>query len=152
MLYDLLEGIVPFELALGLDMLIKKKYFCLSDPNKQIKMFPYKWSDRTNSPQSVAPNFVSKKNIGGNAQENWCLLRLHSLMVGDKMPEGNKAWQLIMMLKDVVDLALSPAFSDASLGFLDSKISEHRYRFLELFQNITFLRGFFGKLGALGMF
>nr|XP_023651070.1 uncharacterized protein LOC111835233 isoform X1 [Paramormyrops kingsleyae]XP_023651071.1 uncharacterized protein LOC111835233 isoform X1 [Paramormyrops kingsleyae] len=132
-LHDLLEGIVPFELALCLDALIKKRYFSLSDLNKQIKMFPYKWSDRTNSPQSVAPNFASKKNIGGNAHENWCLLRLLSLMVGDKIPEDDKAWQLIMTLKDVVDLALSPAFSDASLGFLDSKISEHRYRFLELF-------------------
>ncbi len=54
-------------------------------------------------------------------------------MVGHKIPEDEKAWQLIMCLKDVVDLALSPVFSDASIGFLDSKISEHRHRFLELF-------------------
>lgn len=149
MLHDLLEGIVPFELALCLDVLIKKKYFSLSDLNNQIKMFPYKWSDRTHSPQSVSPNF------GGNAHENWCLLGFLSLMVGDKIPEDEKAWKLIMTLKDVVDLALSPAFSDASIGFLDSKISEHRYRFLELFHNkgsfrsITFLSTILSSLKIL---
>lgn len=46
--------------------------------------------------------------------------------------EYQKAWQLIMMLKDIVALALPHAFSDASLGFLNSKISEHRYTFLKL--------------------
>ncbi len=132
-LHDLLEGVVPLELALCLDALIRKKYFNLAELNHQIKTFPYKWSDRTNSPQVVAPNFASKTSIGSNAHENWCLLRLLSLMVGHKIPEDEKAWQLIMCLKDVVDLALSPVFSDASIGFLDSKISEHRHRFLELF-------------------
>lgn len=131
-LHDLLEGIVPVELALCLDILIKKKYFSFAELNSSITHFSYKWSDKTNCPQPVPLNFASRKSIGGNAHENWCLLRLLPFMVGLKVPEDDKAWQLLMTLKDIVELAMSPIFTDESIGFLDSKIAEHRSRFFEV--------------------
>ncbi len=75
-LHDLLEGIVPGELALCFALLIKKKYFSLEELNRIIKNFPYKWKDKTNCPQGVPQTFASRKTIGGNAHKNWCFLRL----------------------------------------------------------------------------
>lgn len=57
LLHDLFEGIVPRELALCLQVFIKSKYFTLDELNKNIKTFPYKWSDKTNAPQQVPLNF-----------------------------------------------------------------------------------------------
>lgn len=132
-LHDLLEGIVPVELALCFDILIKKKYFSFEELNRIIKQFPYKWKDRTNCPQGIPPTFASRKTIGGNAHENWCLLRLLPLMIGTKVQEEEQAWQLLMTLKDVVELVMSPTHTDESIGHLDSLIAEHRHRFSSVF-------------------
>jgi len=132
-LHDLLEGIVPVELALCLDILIKKKYFSLEELNAIIRKFPYKGKDKTNCPTHITPTFASRRTIGGNAHENWCLLRLLPLMVGSRVHEEDQAWQLLMTLKDVVELCMSPTHTDASIGLLDSLIAEHRQRFFTVF-------------------
>lgn len=49
-LHEFLEGIVPPTMSLCLDVFINKKYFSLQELNHSIHCFPYKWSDRTNSP------------------------------------------------------------------------------------------------------
>lgn len=81
-LHDTLEGIVPLELALSFDVLIKKNYFSLLELNNAICNFPYKWSDKTNCPHLIPGNFTTGKSVGGNAHEHWCLLRLLPLIIG----------------------------------------------------------------------
>lgn len=61
LLHDLLEGVVPLELALCLKGLISKGYFTLEVLNAAIKQFPYAFSDRTNQPQLITKNFYSKR-------------------------------------------------------------------------------------------
>lgn len=46
-LHDLLEGILPVEISLCLDVLIRKKYISLQEFNHSICCFPYKWRDKT---------------------------------------------------------------------------------------------------------
>ena len=132
-LHDLLEGIVPFELALCLYEFIRKKYFSLQELNDRICQFPYKWNDKANSPQAIPLTFLARKSIGGNAHENWCLLRLLPLVIGDKVPEDDAVWQVLMNLKDVVELVMAPVHTDETLGYMNSKISEHRFRYLDVF-------------------
>lgn len=57
--HNLLEGIVPVELALCLDTLIKHKYFSLEELNHFICKFPYKWSNKANCPQGILLTFAS---------------------------------------------------------------------------------------------
>lgn len=59
-LHDLFEGIVPFEVALCLNVLIKGKYFTLEELNRSIKEFPYRWADKTDAPQTVPQKFAKK--------------------------------------------------------------------------------------------
>lgn len=132
-LHDLLEGIVPLEIALCLAVFINKKYFSLQELNHSIHQFPYKWADKTNSPQAVPLTFALRKNIGGNAHENWCLLRILPFLIGDKVPEDDPVWEVLMTLKDIVELVMAPVHTDETLGYMDSKISEHRYRYLNVF-------------------
>lgn len=60
LLHDLLEGVVPLELALCLKGLISKGYFTLEVLNTAIKQFPYGFSDRTSQPQLITKIFYSK--------------------------------------------------------------------------------------------
>lgn len=125
----MIEGIVPLEIALCLRVFIQNKYFTLEELNKCIKEFPYKWSDKTNAPQLVSVNFATWKTVGSNAHENWTLLRLLPLMVGSKIPEGDPAWEVLLVLRDIVELVVNQVHTEKTICFLDSKISEHKHGF-----------------------
>nr|XP_023651449.1 uncharacterized protein LOC111835405 isoform X2 [Paramormyrops kingsleyae] len=125
-LHDLFEGIVPVELALCISEMIHLKYFTLEFLNTKIRTFPYQHSDRLDKPQPIPKNFAAKLSIGGNGHENSTLLRLLPLMVGSKVPEGDEAWALLMDLKEIVQLVLSPSFTEESIQYMQTKISDHR--------------------------
>lgn len=71
----------------------------------------------------IVPTFASHKTIGGNAHENWCLLRLLPLMVGFRVHD--------IQLHAIVELCMSPTHTGT--GLLDSLIADHRYRFFTVF-------------------
>ena len=130
---ELFEGIVPFELALCLSILISNKYFSFDSLNTRILKFPYKWSDKKNRPHIIPHNYSSRKTIGGNAHENWCLICFLPFLIGDLIPEGELAWQAILYLKEIVELVAAPVHTYETIACLDVKVSEHRHRLLELF-------------------
>lgn len=80
-------------------------------------------------------NLSSRKTIGGNAHENWCLLRLLPFLIGPKVPEHEPVWQVLLDLKQIVELVVSPLHSEESIAYLESKISDHRQRYQEVFPN-----------------
>ena len=133
--HDLFEGIVPVEISHCLTLLISKKYITLDDLNSSILHFPYKGTDKTNKPHPLPQNLSGRKSIGGNAHENWCLLRLLPFLIGPKIPEHEPAWQILLDLKHIAELVVAPVHSDESIAFLESKVSDHRQRYQEVFPN-----------------
>lgn len=92
LMHDIFEGIVPVELAHCLASMISKKYFSLDTLNSAILHFHYKWSDKKNKPHIIPQTFSKRKTIGGNAHENWTLLRFLTFIIGHIVPENEKAW------------------------------------------------------------
>lgn len=137
--HDLFEGIVPVEVAHCLASLISKKIFTIDELNKAILSFPYKWSDKTNKPHVVPQRLLRLKTIGGNAHENWNLLRLLPFLIGHRVPENEPAWVVLMVLKDIVELVVALVHTDESISYLESKIVEHRQRYQELFSCVRLL-------------
>lgn len=134
-MHDVFEGIVPVELAHCLGVLVNKKYFDIETLNKAILHFPYKWEDKKNKPHAIPLTFSARKTIGGNAHENWSLLRLLPFIIGHLVPEGEPAWEVLMDLKDIMELVVAPSHTDESIAYLEGKISGHRQKFQELFPN-----------------
>ncbi|XP_035848765.1 uncharacterized protein LOC118493311 [Sander lucioperca] len=137
--HDLFEGVVPVELARCISLLISKKYFTLEGLNKLIQTFPYKWGDKTNRPHPVSRFFKTSNTIGGNAHENWALLRFLPLLIGHILPEGEPAWQVIIDLKDIVELIVAPVHTEETVAYLEARIYDHRQRYIELFPHIKLL-------------
>lgn len=135
-LHDFFEGIVPFELSICLKDLMSKRYLSLDILNSRINNFPYKDSDRVNRPQKISKSSFSKATIGGNGHENWALLRLLPLMIGHLVPENEASWEILMDLKEIVELVVSADLSDASLSFLERKIADHRELLRETFPEL----------------
>ncbi|KAK0131464.1 hypothetical protein N1851_033866 [Merluccius polli] len=103
-LHDLFEGIVLEEL------------------NDAIRTFPYRFVDKRNKPHKITHSSLVKGTIGGNGHENWTLLRLLPLIIGHLVPKHNKAWDILL-----------PKFTEESLCYLESKISDHRSLLQEVF-------------------
>lgn len=47
-------------------------------------------------------------------------------MIGHVIPEGDEAWEILMHLKDILELVISSHFTEELIHFLVCKISEHR--------------------------
>ncbi len=110
-----------------------QKYFTVETLNKSIATFPYTGTDKTNKPHVIPHNIASRNTIGGNGHENWTLLRLLPLMLGHLIPEDELAWQVLLDLKDIVELAVARFHTDDTIAYLECKITEHRQKYTELF-------------------
>lgn len=137
--HDLLEGIVPYEIALCLSKFIRDRYFTLSDFNNTVVNFPYKRKDSVNKPQVISNQFISKKTIGGNATENRTLLRLLPLLIGEKIPVDDPAWEMLLLLKRIVEICFAPVVHESEISFLDCQIHDHLTLFHHTFPNSKIL-------------
>ncbi len=54
-------------------------------------------------------------------------------MIGQTVPDGDGAWTILMDLKDIVELVLSPTFDDESIEYLKTKIQDHKQMLQEVF-------------------
>lgn len=63
-------------------------------------------------------------------------MQLLPLTIGS-VPEHEPVWQMLMTLKDIVDLVMSPAHTEESICYLESMISEHQRRFLDVLPQET---------------
>lgn len=127
---------MPVELARCLTLLISKKYFTLESLNTSILKFPYKREDQKNKPQAIPCTFSRRNTIGGNAHENWSLIRFVPFFIGHVVPEDDPSWQILMGLKDIVVLVVSPVHTDESIAYLEMKFSEHSQRYQEHFPGV----------------
>lgn len=84
-------------------------------------------------PHLVPVSYTIMGTIGGNAHENWSLLRVLPLLIGARVPSKEPLWQVLCDLKDIVELVVPPFHTEDSICYLDFKISEHWAVFQEVF-------------------
>lgn len=100
--HDLFEGVVDYDMAMCLQHLVKKeKWFTYQLLNDRLQSFPSEGGNK--------PNVISNKGtkLGGHAAENRWLLRLLPVLVNDKIENADNAvWQLVLLLREVVEYCL----------------------------------------------
>lgn len=106
-LHDLFEGVIQVELCLCLKELIRKGFITLNGLNNRIIQFPYKFSDNVNKTQPITKTSLASGKMKGDGHENWTLLRLLPLTIGDYIPEQDPSWEILMDLKVIVEIVLS---------------------------------------------
>ncbi|KAI7811590.1 hypothetical protein IRJ41_002398 [Triplophysa rosa] len=111
-MHDILEGVGAYEIKLVLGSLISQKAITLDQVNYRITSYDYGFCD---------------------SAQMWCLLRLLPLMIGDLIPEGNKYWELLLLLLTCMENLYSPPLTEDAVLFLRHLIVEHHSLFLKLF-------------------
>lgn len=135
-MHDILEGICPYELKLILHSLIfEKKYFSLEILNYRIRSFNYGPLALNSKPTEMSQSVLKSKDsvIKQSASEMWCLVQHLPLLIGDKVPEDDSHWQLLISLLHVMSLVFAPCIPEGSLHFLERVIEEHLELFVELY-------------------
>lgn len=122
--HDLYEGVLSYDLTLYLMNIIKKKkWFTYSLLNRRIKQFKYKGSEALTKPCAVNPD---RAKLSGQAIQNWNLLRLLPVLIGDKVQNHeDEVWQLASQLKDTVDLICAQNISLSQIAYLYILIQEY---------------------------
>ncbi|XP_047447613.1 uncharacterized protein LOC125012054 [Mugil cephalus] len=122
--HDIFERVLSYDLALYLKNIIKKKkWFTYSLLNRRIKQFKYKGSEAQTKPCAVNPD---KAKLSGQAIQNWNLLRLLPVLIGDKVQNHeDEVWQLALQLKDIVDLICAHNISLPQIAYFDFLIQEY---------------------------
>ena len=70
--------------------MISLKYFTFEDLHKAIRSFPYQHSDKVDRPHPIPMTFSSRGTVGGNGHENHAYVRLLPVLIGHKIPEGDR--------------------------------------------------------------
>ena len=134
--HDLFEGVVKFDLALILKVLIRGKKECnvlsFQYLNKAIKQFKFLGTDGHDKPAIVCEG----KTVGGHAAQVWCLLRLLPVILHDVVDVDHEAWHLFLLLKELVELVCAPKVSTAQVLYLNRLVKEYLETRLKLFPSV----------------
>ncbi|KAG8177494.1 hypothetical protein JTE90_008678 [Oedothorax gibbosus] len=132
--HDLFEGWCGTEVLLLLNTFIFDGLLTLSTLNDRIVNFNYsKCESRCKPGPFQQDRIVNIGSTGQNATQMWTLIRILPLLIGDKIPQGNKFWDLFLLMLTIVDTLVAPVISLAETFQLAENISDHHKFFLELF-------------------
>ena len=131
-MHDILEGCAKKEIPLILKGLTERH--CTETVILScIKSFQYGRCDVKDKPAEA-------NSFGGLTTQStvqmWTLIRFLPLMLGHLVPEGEKVWELLLLLKDITEIGLSPIHTKATCAFLQTVITDHHLLFKELFPQV----------------
>ena len=131
--HDLFEGIVSIDVALCINHLVKQeKQFTYVDLNRSVGQFTYLGNEANDKPPEFSPGSVK---LSGHAVQNWCLLRVLPLLIGNRIknPCENGVWKLILLLREIVAYDCAPAITADQIAYLNVLIEEYIQSRVELF-------------------
>jgi len=107
-------------------LVLKGKEFTYVELNRRINQFKYLGNDANNKPCEVNPR---AGKLSGHAVQNWCFLRMLPLLIGDKIksPGESEVWQLILQLREIVELVCAQTISTGQVAYLRVLIDEYLY-------------------------
>ena len=134
-MHDLLEGVCGIEVHLVLAALIDEGLFDLDLLNSRITSFDYSPADSKNKPSPVTIQRLQNPDgaSGQTASQMWCLIRYLPLIIGDKVPEGNEYFEVILLLLECMDFIFSTEITTEETFVLKQLIKDHHEHFLEMF-------------------
>ena len=139
-MHDFLEGVAPFSIKLvlrALNVNHPELGITASFINERINLFQYSYYDLENKPSAKFTDDIIKQ-IGNystkqRASQNFCLINVLPFLIGDKIPEGNKYFTLILTLRHIMDIIFSPVLTMEHTVELEMLISQYFDQFNSAF-------------------
>ena len=105
--HDIFEGVFVTIGTLVLQHCIKEAYFDHDLLNKRVLGHKYVGTDKVDKPCRLGGG-PAKVAIKQTFSQSWCLLRMLPLIVGDLVPDGDPAWDVLLKLLPIVEFVCAP--------------------------------------------
>ncbi len=111
-MHDILEGIAPLEIKSILQHCVANGWFSLEWYNTHLLNFNYGYTE-SYKPIPILSTVLhsSDKKLRSSASQMLLLLRILPFLVGEKIPESDLYWECFLLLRQIVDIVLSPIVS-----------------------------------------
>ncbi|XP_033115217.1 uncharacterized protein LOC117115483 [Anneissia japonica] len=141
-MHDILEGLGKMECKLVLSQLIfQDKLFSIDILNARITNFDYGFEDVKNKPSTIncGTLHITDSNLKNSASQMWCLLRFLPLLIGDKVPRNHAHWQLLLKLRQIMDIVFAREITEGMCHYLKYLIKDYHFLFQNLFLDINLI-------------
>ena len=127
-MHDFLEGIVPFTIKLALREFKSQSLISAEILNQRIRLFKYARRDLPNKPSPKLTNESIREernyNTKQRASQNWCLIRMFPLLIGDLIKEGDSNFDTVLHLLKIMDIIFLPRLFPSHMPILKFYIQE----------------------------
>ena len=134
LMHDLLEGIVPLRMCGFLLECINKKYFDIDYLNNVILNFDYSYAEAREKPSKIEIQHLKNKILRQSSAQSWLLATLLPLMIGNKVPSSNFAYQCFKTLLEICRLCFLDSFKTCDLIKLDLLVEDFLVSFQHCFK------------------
>ena len=133
-MHDVLEGVALLELKLMLRHFVYDEQLFTEDQlNSRIAGFDYGLNNMKSKPSAIIHLRTSENPIRQNASQMWCLLLFLPFLIGDFIDEGNKHWQLFILLRQICDIIFAPVATKGLAMLLKQLVIDHHTLFKSLY-------------------
>ena len=134
-MHDLFEGVVPYEMKCLISHCVQQKYFSVELLNDRIDCFDFVCDK---------PSFLQKQpiRIRQSASQMMALCLNFPLIIGDKVPEGDKNWASFLLLLRICSIAVSTTCTYDTIAYLRLLIEEKLTDFKQLYPEFRLIPKF----------
>lgn len=130
-MHDLLEGVAQYEIKLLFGYLTQH-FISEQDLLSRIYGFDYGFLERKKHPTKIILESAGN-GIGLNSIQTLCLVKNIPLLFGDIIPAGNKNWNLLLLLLQIMNTVFSPTLTHGMTIYLKHLIADHHKLFKHLY-------------------
>lgn len=134
-MHDLFEGVVPYEMKRLISHCVEQKFFSVDLLNDRIDRYDFV-HDRPSSLQS------QPLRIRQSASQMMALCLNFPLIIGDKVPEGDKNWASFLLLLQICRIAVSTTCTYETIAYLRLLIEEKLTDFKQLYPDFRLIPKF----------
>ena len=130
-MHVLLEGVLPYELALFLHHAIcDNKWFSLNWLNGALQSFPYQSSELLDKPEIIQrKDIVLEVKLKQTSGSMLTMCAVLPFVIGSKVPLNDCKWMNVLSLLQITHMCLSPVVTDTSTNDLRRLIQQHNNQF-----------------------
>jgi len=130
-MHDVFEGVCIYDVCNILCALIKDKFITIDELNCRKNLFKYGETEIGNKSKSIELEKLKNFHLGMNATQMFSLVHFLTLEIGDLIPEGNRSWELLLTLLDILDLLLQPVIIEENIRELQMLVCLHHRNYLD---------------------
>lgn len=133
-MHDVLEGVCRYDLGKILHFFIRvRKFFSLECLNQRISTFSYGPNEKQNKPVEITDAHITSAQVTISAAEMLCLVRNLNLIIGDLIERNDEHWNIVILLKKIVEICTSHAIPKRTIPYLKNLIEEYLQNLSRLF-------------------